>query len=139
MRSPFLRTFASRRYAARTLGTPGESRAPAIADSLCMAAMLLLLLIPLPARAVTLEDEVEAFVDRCMSIDNLIDIHSTAIRRRERGGGSGKSGGIFIDRPGQEVLGAYSLDARSSLARPCGTRCSYVARSSASSWNNSGG
>src|SRR5262249_16073322 len=29
------------------------------------------------------EDEVEAFVDRCMSIDDLIDIHSTAIRRRE--------------------------------------------------------
>lgn len=28
------------------------------------------------------EDEVEAFVDRCMSIDDLIDIHSTAIRRR---------------------------------------------------------
>src|SRR5215831_17594113 len=29
------------------------------------------------------EDEVEAFVDRCMSIDDLIDVHSTAIRRRE--------------------------------------------------------
>src|ERR1700687_3879038 len=29
------------------------------------------------------EDEVEAVVDRCMSIDDLIDIHSTAIRRRE--------------------------------------------------------
>src|ERR1700731_4043924 len=29
------------------------------------------------------EDEAEAFVDRCMSIDDLIDIHSTAIRRRE--------------------------------------------------------
>jgi stage V sporulation protein R len=29
------------------------------------------------------EDEVEAFLDRCMSIDDLIDIHSTAIRRRE--------------------------------------------------------
>src|SRR5262245_56720018 len=29
------------------------------------------------------EDEVEAFMDRCMSIDDLIDIHSTAIRRRE--------------------------------------------------------
>ncbi len=28
------------------------------------------------------EDEVENFVDRCMSIDDLIDIHSTAIRRR---------------------------------------------------------
>src|SRR5262249_30622352 len=28
------------------------------------------------------EDEVEAFVDRCMSIDDLIDIHSTAIKRR---------------------------------------------------------
>lgn len=28
------------------------------------------------------EDEVEAFVDRCMSIDDLIDIHSVAIRRR---------------------------------------------------------
>jgi stage V sporulation protein R len=29
------------------------------------------------------EDEVEAFLDRCMSIDDLIDIHSTAIRRRD--------------------------------------------------------
>ena len=29
------------------------------------------------------EDEVEGFLDRCMSIDDLIDIHSTAIRRRE--------------------------------------------------------
>src|SRR5208282_645983 len=28
------------------------------------------------------EDEVEAFMDRCMSIDDLIDVHSTAIRRR---------------------------------------------------------
>ncbi len=31
------------------------------------------------------EDEVETFVDRCMSIDDLIDIHSTAIRRRDDG------------------------------------------------------
>src|SRR5262245_42481035 len=29
------------------------------------------------------EDEVERFLDRCMSIDDLIDIHSVAIRRRE--------------------------------------------------------
>jgi stage V sporulation protein R len=29
------------------------------------------------------EDEVETFLDRCMSIDDLIDIHSTAIRRRD--------------------------------------------------------
>jgi stage V sporulation protein R len=29
------------------------------------------------------EDEVETFLDRCMSIDDLIDVHSTAIRRRE--------------------------------------------------------
>src|SRR5262249_28263645 len=29
------------------------------------------------------EDEVEAFMDKCMSIDDLIDIHSTAIPRRE--------------------------------------------------------
>jgi stage V sporulation protein R len=29
------------------------------------------------------EDEVERFVDRCMSIDDLIDIHSVAIRRRD--------------------------------------------------------
>jgi stage V sporulation protein R len=29
------------------------------------------------------EDEVEAFIDRCMSVDDLIDIHSTAIRRRD--------------------------------------------------------
>src|SRR5438874_9923587 len=29
------------------------------------------------------EDEVEGFLDRCLSIDDLIDIHSTAIRRRE--------------------------------------------------------
>ncbi len=27
------------------------------------------------------EDEVEAFMDRCMSIDDLIDVHSTAIKR----------------------------------------------------------
>ena len=31
------------------------------------------------------EDEVEAFLDRCMSIDDLIDIHSVAIRRRDEG------------------------------------------------------
>ncbi len=29
------------------------------------------------------EDEVENFVDKCMSLDDLIDIHSTAIRRRD--------------------------------------------------------
>lgn len=29
------------------------------------------------------EDEVESFVDKCMSIDDLIDIHSTAIKRRD--------------------------------------------------------
>ena len=29
------------------------------------------------------EDEVEAFLDRCMSVDDLIDIHSVAIRRRD--------------------------------------------------------
>src|SRR5947209_9032534 len=29
------------------------------------------------------EDDVEQFLDRCMSIDDLIDVHSTAIRRRE--------------------------------------------------------
>ncbi|HBI45281.1 MAG TPA: SpoVR family protein [Planctomycetales bacterium] len=29
------------------------------------------------------EDEVEKFMDRCMSIDDLIDVHSVAIRRRE--------------------------------------------------------
>src|SRR5207245_825717 len=29
------------------------------------------------------EDEVETFLDRCMSIDDLIDVHSPAIRRRE--------------------------------------------------------
>ncbi len=28
------------------------------------------------------EDDVEGFLDRCMSIDDLIDVHSTAIRRR---------------------------------------------------------
>ena len=28
------------------------------------------------------EDEVEAFVDRCMSLDDLMDIHSVAIKRR---------------------------------------------------------
>src|SRR5262245_15865853 len=30
------------------------------------------------------EDEVEEFMDRCMSIDDLIDIHSTAIKRRAK-------------------------------------------------------
>src|SRR5205085_8824063 len=29
------------------------------------------------------EEQVEAFLDRCMSVDDLIDIHSTAIKRRE--------------------------------------------------------
>jgi stage V sporulation protein R len=29
------------------------------------------------------EDEVEAFIDRCQSIDDLIDIHSVAIKRRD--------------------------------------------------------
>jgi len=29
------------------------------------------------------EDEVETFMDRCMSIDDLIDIHSVAIKRRD--------------------------------------------------------
>jgi stage V sporulation protein R len=29
------------------------------------------------------EDEVESFVDRCMSLEDLIDIHSTAIKRRD--------------------------------------------------------
>lgn len=29
------------------------------------------------------EDEVEGFLDRCMSVDDLIDIHSTAIKRRD--------------------------------------------------------
>ena len=29
------------------------------------------------------EDEVETFIDRCMSVDDLIDIHSVAIKRRE--------------------------------------------------------
>ncbi|MCS6852423.1 MAG: SpoVR family protein, partial [Gemmataceae bacterium] len=29
------------------------------------------------------EDEVEAFLDRCKSIEDLIDVHSTAIRRRD--------------------------------------------------------
>lgn len=29
------------------------------------------------------EDEVENFIDKCMSIDDLIDVHSTAIKRRE--------------------------------------------------------
>jgi stage V sporulation protein R len=32
------------------------------------------------------EDEVEAFLDRCMSMDDLIDIHSVAIRRRDEAG-----------------------------------------------------
>src|SRR5260370_37713728 len=29
------------------------------------------------------EEEVEIFLDRCMSIDDLIDVHSPAIRRRD--------------------------------------------------------
>lgn len=29
------------------------------------------------------EDEVESFIDRCMSVDDLIDIHSTFIKRRD--------------------------------------------------------
>src|SRR5205807_1099961 len=30
-----------------------------------------------------MQDEVEAFMDKCMSIDDLIDIHSVAIKRRD--------------------------------------------------------
>src|SRR5208282_112356 len=30
-----------------------------------------------------MKDEVETFVDKCMSVDDLIDMHSVAIRRRE--------------------------------------------------------
>ena len=37
------------------------------------------------------EDEVEAFMDKCMSIDDLIDIHSVAIRRRDEGSRYGTS------------------------------------------------
>src|ERR1700683_4596600 len=29
------------------------------------------------------EDEVETFIDRCMSIDDLIDVHSVALKRKE--------------------------------------------------------
>src|SRR6202050_2420253 len=29
------------------------------------------------------DDEVETFIDRCMSIDDLIDVHSVALKRRE--------------------------------------------------------
>src|SRR5437667_10501510 len=43
------------------------------------------------------DDEVEAFLDRCHSIDDLIDIHSTAIRRRED-----TSRYDFSRRPGDE-------------------------------------
>lgn len=43
------------------------------------------------------EDEVEEFLDRCMSIDDLIDIHSVAIRRRDSG-----SRYDFSDRPEEE-------------------------------------
>lgn len=43
------------------------------------------------------EDEVEQFMDRCMSIDDLIDIHSVAIRRRED-----SSRFDFSDRPADE-------------------------------------
>lgn len=31
------------------------------------------------------EDQVESFIDKCMSIDDLIDIHSTFIKRRDEG------------------------------------------------------
>ena len=46
---------------------------------------------------VRLKGQVEAFVDKCMSIDDLIDIHSTAIRRRED-----SSRYDFSRRPGDE-------------------------------------
>jgi stage V sporulation protein R len=44
------------------------------------------------------EDEVEAFLDRCMSIDDLIDIHSTAIRRRDE-----HSRYDFAEKPEEET------------------------------------
>src|SRR5438270_3855473 len=43
------------------------------------------------------EDEVESFMDRCMSIDDLIDIHSTAIKRRDE-----VSRFDFRDKAGQD-------------------------------------
>ena len=44
------------------------------------------------------EDEVEGFVDRCMSLDDLMDIHSTAIRRRDE-----HSRYDFNDKPEEEA------------------------------------
>jgi stage V sporulation protein R len=44
------------------------------------------------------EEEVEAFLDRCMSLDDLMDIHSTAIRRRDE-----HSRYDFNDQPEEEV------------------------------------
>ena len=53
------------------------------------------------------EDEVEAFLDRCMSIDDLIDIHSVAIRRRDEG-----SRYDFSDQNGQEESGANRFKSK---------------------------
>jgi len=44
------------------------------------------------------EDEVESFLDRCMSLDDLMDIHSTAIRRRDE-----HSRYDFNDKPEEEA------------------------------------
>lgn len=48
------------------------------------------------------EDEVEAFMDRCMSIDDLIDIHSVAIKRRDDSGRYDFSPGADADAPAEE-------------------------------------
>ena len=48
------------------------------------------------------EDVVEAFVDRCMSIDDLIDIHSVAIRRRDEPIRSGLAGPEVPEATGPE-------------------------------------
>ena len=53
------------------------------------------------------EDEVEAFLDRCQSIDDLIDIHSVAIRRRD-----GASRYDINEQPAEEESGANRFKSK---------------------------
>jgi stage V sporulation protein R len=55
------------------------------------------------------EDDVEAFLDRCMSLDDLIDIHSTAIRRR------GESTRYDFQEPHEEEKHANRFKSKSYM------------------------
>ena len=76
------------------------------------------------------EDEVEAFIDKCMSIDDLIDIHSVAIKRRDDalevrlraadGDEDGEDGRTALQ--GQGVHGGLHQSARRAQGRGRGAK-----------------